>query len=83
MQGVQMLDYKCRSQKRGGMVKHSKIAEKTRFLRRKNRGNSSGRSMPGNSLLNKRKNFYSDSAQDKQIKSKVQVDPVVVMHVHA
>ena len=65
MQGFQVLDYKCRSQKRSGVVKHSKIAEKTRFLRRKNRGNSSSRSMSGNSLLNKRKNFHSDSAQDK------------------
>ena len=65
MQGVQMLDYKCRSQERSGVVKHTKIAEKTRFLRCKNRGNSSGRSMSGNSLLNKWKNFYSNSTQDK------------------
>lgn len=65
------------------MVEHSKIVEKTRFLRSKDGGDSSGRSMPGDGLLNKWKNFYSDSSQDKQIESKVQVDPVVAMYVYA
>ena len=65
------------------MVKHPEIAEKTRFLRSENRGNSSGRSMPGDSLHNKRKNFHSDSPKNKQIESKIQVDPMVAMHVYA